>query len=63
MKIQNVEAEYIAACASFQFKEWTISFSTIFGGISVLAWITDHPDNTTVGFSSVEAAINYIIRR
>lgn len=56
MKIMNVAAEDIQACAQFEYKTWTVSFSTIFKNSSVLVF----KDDVEFEANSVERAIALI---
>lgn len=56
MNIMDVGGQDIKACAQFQYKGWTISFSTIFRGASVFAF----KDTEELIFQSVENAIEAI---
>ena len=57
MNVINLACENVQAAASFEYKGWTISMSTIMrkGRVEVLAW-----KNEDRRFNTVEEAINYI---
>ena len=56
-RILNVEEDSLLAAASFEFKGWTVSMSTIFKPHGVLIWKDDEEDRA---FNTVELAIIFI---
>jgi hypothetical protein len=59
-QILNVAAEQVQAAASFEFRGWNVSMSTITrsGHVEVLVWDNNGTNRT---FSTVEEAINFVL--
>ena len=60
MKIVNLINDPIKACATFEYRGYTISFSTIMKNSSVLIYTGSGKDYLEETFDTVEQAIDFI---
>lgn len=62
-KILNIACEDVKACAQFEYRGHTISFSTIMKGSDVFVFLDGEPSSSDPFFKTVQEAIEYINTR